>query len=72
VLICALIITFISQNVMKITSQFRITPLKITKLVNFDTKYVLTYNFSPSGNTFLKIEKNSFPVKSLKKISIAK
>jgi hypothetical protein len=49
---------------MKITLKFTITQLKITKMVNFDTKYVLSYKFSPNGNTFLKIEKNSFPVKS--------
>jgi hypothetical protein len=45
---------------MKITLKFTITQLKIIKMVNFDSKYVLTYKFSPYGNSFLKIEKNSF------------
>jgi hypothetical protein len=62
---------FFGQDLMEITLKLTITPLKITKVINFHSQYVFTYTFSLHGDTFLKIEKNCLPVKGFKKKSRA-
>jgi hypothetical protein len=47
---------FLGQVLMELTLKLTLTPLQMTKIINFHSQYVFTYTFSLNGDTFLKIE----------------
>jgi hypothetical protein len=55
---------FCGQDSLEITFKLMVTPLKITKVIDFHSQCVFTYTFSLDGDTFLKIGKNCLLVKS--------